>query len=108
MRTPLQKDEKILLVTYTSWISMIVPALIALAAIVGSFFMGFIVHFGWAVALLGIIIFMVKYYQWKSNIWVVSNLRVIDEAGLVSHFAKESPLDKINNVSYDQTGWTPV
>jgi uncharacterized membrane protein YdbT with pleckstrin-like domain len=37
------------------------------------------------------------------NIWVVTNFRVIDEAGLLSHFAKESPLDKINNVSYDQT-----
>ena len=105
MRTPLQKDEKILLVTYTSWISMVGPALIAIAAIVGSFFMGFIERFGWAVALLGIIIFLVKYFQWKSNIWVVTNYRVIDEAGLLSHFAKESPLDKINNVSYDQTLW---
>jgi uncharacterized membrane protein YdbT with pleckstrin-like domain len=28
---------------------------------------------------------------------------VIDEAGLMTHYAKESPLDKINNVSYDQT-----
>ena len=105
MRTPLQKDEKILLVTYTSWIAMVVPALIAIAAVVGSFFMGFIERFGWAVALLGIIIFAVKYWQWKSNIWVVTNFRVIDEAGLLSHFAKESPLDKINNVSYDQTLW---
>lgn len=105
MRTPLQKDEKILLVTYTSWISMVWPALIAIAAVVGSFFMGFIERFGWAVALLGIIIFLVKYFQWKSNIWVVTNYRVIDEAGLLSHFAKESPLDKINNVSYDQTLW---
>jgi uncharacterized membrane protein YdbT with pleckstrin-like domain len=30
---------------------------------------------------------------------------VIDEAGLMTHYAKESPLDKINNVSYDQTVW---
>jgi uncharacterized membrane protein YdbT with pleckstrin-like domain len=28
---------------------------------------------------------------------------VIDETGLLSHYAKESPLEKINNVSYDQT-----
>lgn len=105
MRTPLQKDEKILLVTYTSWISMVGPALIAIAAVVGSLFMGFIERFGWAVALLGIVIFAVKYWQWRSNIWVVTNFRVIDEAGLLSHFAKESPLDKINNVSYDQTLW---
>jgi len=105
MRTPLQKDEKVLLVTYTSWISMIWPALFALAAIVGANFMGFMEHYGWTVALLGVIVFFVKYLQWKSSIWVVTNYRVIDEAGLFSHYAKESPLDKINNVSYDQTLW---
>jgi membrane protein YdbS with pleckstrin-like domain len=44
-----------------------------------------------------------KYYTWRVNIWVVTNFRVIDEAGLLNHYAKESPLDKINNVSYDQT-----
>jgi len=105
MRTPLQKDEKVLLVTYTSILSMIWPALFALAAIVGSFFMGFIVHYGWAVALLGIIVFTIKYLQWKAYIWVVTNQRVIDEIGLFSHFAKESPLEKINNVSYSQNFW---
>ncbi|MEP6726016.1 MAG: PH domain-containing protein [Bacteroidota bacterium] len=102
MRTPLQKDEKVLLVTHTSWLSMIWPALFVLAAVVGSFFMGFIDHYGWAVALLGIIVFTIKYLQWQAYIWVVTNQRVIDETGLFSHFAKESPLEKINNVSYNQ------
>ncbi|MEO6315079.1 MAG: PH domain-containing protein [Chitinophagaceae bacterium] len=105
MHTPLQKNENVLLVTYTSWISMIWPALFAIAAIIGSVYMGFIDHYGWAVALLGIVVFIVRYLQWKSSVWVVTNLRVIDEAGLLSHYAKESPLDKINNVSYDQTLW---
>ena len=105
MRTPLQKDEKVLLVTYTSILSMIWPALFALAAMVGSFFMGFTEHYGWAVALLGIIVFTIKYLQWKAYIWVVTNQRVIDEIGLFSHFAKESPLEKINNVSYSQNFW---
>ena len=35
----------------------------------------------------------------------MTSLRVIDEAGLINHFAKESPLEKINNVSYDQNIW---
>jgi uncharacterized membrane protein YdbT with pleckstrin-like domain len=105
MRTPLQKDEKVLLVTYTSWTSMIIPAIIALAAIVGSFFIGFLVHYGWILALSGIFIFIIKYLQWKAYIWVVTNQRVIDEIGLFSHFAKESPLEKINNVSYSQSFW---
>jgi uncharacterized membrane protein YdbT with pleckstrin-like domain len=102
MRTPLQKGEEILLVTYSSWTSLIVPVLVALAGLVAAYFIGS-VHYGWIAAILGILYFVIKYYTWKVNIWVVTNYRVIDETGLLSHYAKESPLDKINNVSYDQT-----
>lgn len=105
MRTPLQKDEKVLLITYTTWLQLVWPALFALAAIVASFFIGFFERFGWALALLGIIVFIVKYYQWKNYIWVVTNQRVIDEVGVLSHYAKESPLEKINNVSYNHSFW---
>ena len=103
MRTPLQKGEKILLVTYSSWLSLIVPFLIALIGIVASYYIGFLNHYGWIAAVVGVLYFIIRYYNWKVNIWVVTNLRVIDEAGLLSHYAKESPLDKINNVSYDQS-----
>lgn len=102
MRTPLQKGEKILLVTHRSWTSLTVPVLVALAGLVASYFIGFIIHYGWIAALLGVIFLLVRYYSWKYYIWVVTNFRVIDETGLLNHFAKESPLDKINNVSYDQ------
>ncbi len=69
---------------------------------VASFFIGFTQHWGWIAALLATIYFLIKYAGWKVNIWVVTNYRVIDEAGLLSHYAKESPLEKINNISYDQ------
>jgi uncharacterized membrane protein YdbT with pleckstrin-like domain len=55
------------------------------------------------IAGVGILYFLLRYFTWKVNIWVVTNFRVIDESGLLSHYAKESPLEKINNVSYDQT-----
>lgn len=103
MRTPLQKGEKILLVTYSSWTLLILPFFIALAGIVASYFIGFTDHYGWIAAVLGILYGCWKYFVWKVNIWVVTNFRVIDESGLLSHYAKESPLDKINNVSYDMT-----
>ncbi len=103
MRTPLQKGEKILLVTYSSWTTLIVPVFIALAGITASYFIGFVKHYGWIALVLGLIYAWIRYAGWKVNIWVVTNFRVIDEAGLFTHFAKESPLDKINNVSYDQT-----
>src|ERR1035438_10305866 len=105
MRTPLQKGEQIILVTYTSWISLVGPVILAIIGMVASYFIGFFDHWGWIAALLGVLYFMVKYLQWRVNIWVVTNYRVIDEGGLVTHFAKESPLEKINNVAYDQTLW---
>src|ERR1700733_9679090 len=101
MRTPLQKGEKILLVTYSSWISLVWPVILALAGLVICYFIG--LHWGWIAAVLGLLCFLIPYFSWKVNIWVVTNYRVIDETGLFSHYAKESPLDKINNVSYDQT-----
>ena len=104
MRTPLQKGEKILLVTHTSWVKLFVPVFIAVVGWVASFFIGFL-EWGWIAALAGSLYFTVVYFSWKVNIWVVTNFRVIDEAGLLNHFAKESPLEKINNVSYDQTLW---
>lgn len=102
MRTPLQKNEKTLLVTRTSWITLILPAFLALAGLVVSYFIDF---FGWglAVSVPLLLYFLYKYLEWRVNIWAVTNFRVIDETGLLSHYAKESPLEKINNVSYDQT-----
>lgn len=40
----------------------------------------------------------VAFYRRKANIWVVTDMRIIDEWGLFTHNAKESSLDKINNV----------
>src|SRR5580704_1332880 len=102
MRTPLQKGEKILLVTYSSWVSLISPSLMVVIGFVLAFFIGF-VHYGWILPLFALLYFIGRYYSWKSYIWVVTNYRVIDELGLIKHYAKESPLDKINNVSYDHT-----
>ncbi len=102
MRTPLQKGEKVLLVTRTSWITLIVPALVALVGLVIAYFIDF---FGWglAVSIPLLLYFLYKYLEWRVNLWGVTNCRVIDETGLLSHYAKESPLEKINNVSYDQS-----
>lgn len=102
MRTPLQKGEKVLLITRTSWITLIIPAFLAMAGLVVAYFIDF---FGWglAVSVPLLLYFLYRYLAWLVNIWGVTNYRVIDETGLLSHYAKESPLEKINNVSYDQT-----
>ncbi len=45
------------------------------------------------------------YREWyrRRDIWVVTNLRVIDEEGIFTLMSKESPMEKINNISYRQT-----
>jgi uncharacterized membrane protein YdbT with pleckstrin-like domain len=105
MRTPLQKSEKMLLITYSSWTALVLPLLVALAlAVIGVVIVIRVPSvWGWLVSLAGVVYWLLRYSAWKVNIWVVTNFRVIDEAGLLTHYAKESPLDKINNVSYDQT-----
>ena len=45
---------------------------------------------------------MIEYINWKYNLWAVTNMRVVDESGFFTRYSKESPLDKINNVEYDQ------
>src|SRR3979409_334986 len=102
MRTPLQKGEKIILVTYSSWVALIWPVIILILGFPIGYKLGFDHLYAWIVPIFGILFFLGRYATWKVNIWVVTNYRVIDEAGLLSHYAKESPLDKINNVSYDQ------
>lgn len=105
MRTPLQKDENILLVTHRSWLQLIVPALLLVIGIAASVLIGFVQYWGWIAALAGALYFLFAWWNWKVDIWVVTNFRVIDETGLLNHYAKESPLEKINNVSYDQNIW---
>lgn len=50
-----------------------------------------------------IVYFLYKIYDRKVNIWAVTNVRLIDEWGVITHHAKESPLEKINNVDILQT-----
>ena len=94
-----------LLITYSSWTALVLPLLVALAlAVIGVVIVIRVPSvWGWLVSLAGVVYWLLRYSAWKVNIWVVTNFRVIDEAGLLTHYAKESPLDKINNVSYDQT-----
>jgi hypothetical protein len=56
MRTPLQKSEKILLITYSSWTALVLPLLVALALVV----IGIVIVvrvpsvWGWLVSVAGV------------------------------------------------------
>jgi uncharacterized membrane protein YdbT with pleckstrin-like domain len=102
MKTQLKKDEKIILQTQPHWFTLAGPALVAFITLILGFAIGSYVIL---IGVFGIGYFAYKYMERKNNLWVITNLRVIDEYGVFSNNSKESPLDKINNVSYNQTFW---
>lgn len=114
MRTTLRNGEKLVLEVKRHWLVLLKPALwTGLFAVLGIILLfipaiqiGSIVFFGIAVIMGGWLVY--KIYDRKFDLWAVTNMRVIDENGVFSHNAKESPLDKINNVSYQQTFWGRV
>ena len=106
MKTQLKKDEKVILVTKPHLFTLIIPFLILL---VTSIIIGFLIGgYGYILVLGAAVYFIYKVVERNNNIWAVTNLRVIDEFGVFSNNSKESPLDKINNVSYQQSFWGKV
>lgn len=101
MRTALKKDEKLLIIIRQHWIKLTLPFLVWLLV---SILMLWWLHN--ATALLVILVMAIypalEYINWKYNLWAVTNMRVVDESGFFTRYSKESPLDKINNVEYDQ------
>lgn len=104
MRTILKKDEKILVRIRQHWILLALPFF--------AWFLLAIILFWWlkfGTALLILLIAALypafEYINWKCNLWTVTNMRVVDESGFFSRHSKESPLDKINNVEYNQSIW---
>ena len=112
MRTKLRPEERELFLTRKHWIVLLRPSAIFLLVGVLTFLL-YTADVGnkltafkqpaIIVTLFTMAYVIYCYYERKFNIWVVTNMRVIDEWGVFSHNAKESPLDKINNVSHKQS-----
>lgn len=103
MRTTLKKDEKLLILIRQHWIILVLPFFAWLLLTILLFVTGwFSTSAKLIIILLAAIYPMIEYIKWKFNLWAVTNMRVIDEEGFFTRYSKESPLDKINNVEYDQ------
>jgi membrane protein YdbS with pleckstrin-like domain len=106
MRTELKNNEKVALVTFQHWF-VLIPSLLLSVLILALAILGYIYAESLCTVFIVLMIlspsfFLFRYYDRKLNLWAVTNLRVIDEHGVFTINAKESPLDKINNVSYQQ------
>ena len=106
MRTALKKDEKILVIIRQHWIRLVVPFLLWFLLFLLLIFISWPGFWGKVLILLLAAIYPAyEYINWKYNLWTVTNMRVVDESGYFSRHSKESPLDKINNVEYNQSVW---
>jgi uncharacterized membrane protein YdbT with pleckstrin-like domain len=103
MRTALKKDEKILLITRQHWIKLVLPVFVWV--IIAAISIWLLQEAGVIITLAAALYPIIEYLIWRNNLWCITNLRVVDENGFFSRHTKESPLDKINNVEYDQTIW---
>jgi uncharacterized membrane protein YdbT with pleckstrin-like domain len=107
LRTPLRNDEQIVFETHKHWFVLIFPFVFSILIIALSFYIYTkltpLMWWHFSAPLLALVYFIYKYYSWKFDLWVVTNHRVIDEFGVFTISSKESPIDKINNVSYQQS-----
>ena len=46
-----------------------------------------------------------RWLDWRSDLWAITSQRVIDESGVLSVRAVDSPLDKIHNITCTQSLW---
>ena len=105
MRTVLKKDEKILLITRQHWVKLVLPFLVWIILAVLLFWLIESKTWAFIIVLVVALYPLFEVLNYKHNLWCVTNLRVVDESGFFSLHSKESPLDKINNVEYDQSIW---
>ncbi len=106
MRTQLKPNEKILVIVRHHWMKLLLPALAWLLLTILLFtFLQDHIQIALVAALLTALYPLQLFLEWKYNLWAVTNMRVIDESGLITRYSKESPIDKINNVEYDQSLW---
>jgi uncharacterized membrane protein YdbT with pleckstrin-like domain len=105
MKTKLKNDEKIVLEIRLHWLTLCMPVLIALVLMVVGKIIG---GYGLLLSLTGVLIVAYFLIARQNNVWVVTNFRIVDEKGVLSSNSKESPLEKINNVSYHQSLWGKI
>ena len=111
MRTKLQPGETVALIVRKHWLVLVKPALFFAAVLLylpvrHVRILGFeeLLNYllPYAAAVSGAL-FLYRYLDRRVNIWAVTNERLIDEWGILTHKSKENPLDKINDIVVEQT-----
>src|SRR6267143_1595225 len=110
MRTRLRPDEELLEVVRRHWIVLSGPCALTLF-LLGSLIGAWFIRRPWVAPAVGIALACSgawaswRWLDWRSDLWAVTSQRVIDESGVLSVRAVDSPLDKINEITSTQSIW---
>ena len=80
MRTKLKKDETVILVIRRHWLVLFLPSLFVVIGIIVAILIG---SYGYFIPLVLLCYLGYKIIQRNNNLWAVTNLRVIDEDGVL-------------------------
>src|SRR5208283_2083328 len=111
MRTKLQPGETVALIVRKHWLVLVKPALFLVAVLLYLPFrhvkiLGFEALLNYLLPYAAAVsggLCLYRYLDRRVNIWAVTNERLIDEWGILTHKSKENPLDKINDIVVEQT-----
>jgi membrane protein YdbS with pleckstrin-like domain len=111
MRTKLQPGETVALIVRKHWLVLVKPALFLVAVLLylpvrHIKILGFEALLNYLLpyaAALYVALLLYRYADRRVNIWAVTDRRLIDEWGILTHRSKENPLDKINDIVVEQT-----
>ena len=111
MRTKLQPRETVALIVRKHWLVLMKPALFFAAVLLylpvrHVRILGFEALLNYLLPYAAVVsggLFLYRYLDRRVNIWAVTNLRLVDEWGILAHKSKENPLDKINDIGVEQT-----
>ena len=105
-------DERIVRITRDHWITLLATILIDIAlsiVIIGLSVMGVILSppwtwFGFLLLLVPLGHFLLRFIEWWSTQYIVTNRRVIQISGTVSTRVSDTSLEKVNDIVMEQSG----
>ena len=113
-RKLLTSDEEIVLDSRPHWIALVLPVLVTIALIVGVTVALVNIKGGgsgkgvlrWIVLGAALLIFLIypvrRFIQWATSHFVVTTERLIHRSGLIAKRSMEVPLNRINDVRFNQ------
>jgi uncharacterized membrane protein YdbT with pleckstrin-like domain len=110
----LATDEEVVKHLHPHWLTLVIPVIVFLVTVAAGGFLLAIVPSGdmqkWiqlAIGVVGVIILiwfvLAPVLVWKTTHYVITNQRVLIRTGVLNHVGRDIPLQRINDVAFEQT-----